>query len=728
MLHPSVTNPSSDTEGLLRFHVAMQKSRVLVYASSFLIGYGAILAGVMKASVAAGLMLMATGIVSALVIWFLYERGLGQVAGTELGWVSLWIDAFLVTWGVYISGGAESPWFLFYLANTAAAAFLGGRASAYIIATVNAAGYIGAVVLSGSARPFDPGFMKALFHIGFLYFASIFFFRGISILREKRLQIRQLREEDRRRVEELTRLTDELNIKSRELVEANRKIREADQLKSQFLANMSHELRTPMNAIIGFSEILAERLESRIEPKYQNFIQHILASGQHLLGIINDVLDLSKVEAGRMEVYPEQFALPAAADGVCNVMRGQAEKSEITIVLDAPDGLPPIETDLAKFKQILYNLVSNAVKFSPSHATVTVRIRLVQPTSSNDVQTVSIAVIDTGIGIAPENHEAVFQEFRQLDSGSRKEFGGTGLGLALVKRFCELLGGTIALESDTGRGATFTVTLPVRYPGSEPVDEHPEDAPYIPSDATGERVLVIEDDSVAYSSLARHLESASYVPVRARHGDEALRLARLVKPVAITLDLVLPGVDGWEVLKRLKADDVTKDIPVVVISMIDNRELGFALGAHDYFVKPVDRRRLVDRIRQVSTSVARRGKPRLLVIDDDAAFREILEEELRELGYEVRWASSGEEGLEAIRNDVPDVVVLDLVMPGMSGFEVAERLKQDPATEAIPILVMTSKDLSRDDRDSLQTTIAALVPKGRSAGSRLINAIQLLGR
>jgi CheY-like chemotaxis protein len=483
-----------------------------------------------------------------------------------------------------------------------------------------------------------------------------------------------------------------------------------------------------MNAIIGFSEILVERLGGRIEPKYEGFIHHILASGQHLLGIINDVLDLSKVEAGKMEVFPEQFSLRAAADGVCNVMRAQAGKNEIAIVLDVPEELPPIETDLAKFKQILYNLLSNAVKFSPPKATVTVRIRLDEQSGAAGADIVNVAVVDTGIGIAPENHEAVFQEFRQLDSGSRREFGGTGLGLALVKRFCELLGGTIAMESELGRGSTFTFSLPLRYGGPEPVDEHPVDAPYVPSDLPGDRVLVIEDDAVAYGSLARHLESAGYVPVRARHGDEALKLAKLVKPVAITLDLVLPGVDGWEVLKRLKADEVTREIPVVVISMIDNRELGFALGAHDYFVKPVDRRRLVDRIRQVSGQAKKRGKQRLLLIDDDSAFREMLEEELRELGYEVRWASSGEEGLEAIRANIPDVVVLDLVMPGMSGFEVAERLKQDPATAEVPILVMTSKELSRSDQASLQSKIAALVPKGRSSGSRLITAIHQLGR
>jgi len=725
---PAVPAASSEATGGLRFHVAVQRSRAIIYAATYPIGVGAILTGVMQANIWSGTALIACGVASAILFELLYRSGRGTIFGIELSIIGLFIDTGLVSWGVYISGGWASPWYLFFLANSAGAAFVGGRKAALLTATANAAGYLTAVILSGSARPFDKGFVTALFYVGFLYFASFFFLRGVANLRDKRRQISQLREEDRKRVEELTRLTEELNGKSRELIEANRKIREADRLKSQFLANMSHELRTPMNAIIGFSEILVERLAGRVEPKYESFMQHILASGQHLLGIINDVLDLSKVEAGRMEVFPEQFSIPEAAEGVCSVMRAQAGKSEIEIVLDVPEAIPPIETDLAKFKQILYNLVSNAVKFSPSNARVTVRIRVDEPKRPDGGDVVSVAVIDQGIGIAPENHDAVFQEFRQLDSGSRKEFAGTGLGLALVRRFCELLGGAITVDSDVGRGATFTFTLPLRYGGPEPVDEHPADAPYVPSDAPGDRVLVIEDDSVAYTSLARHLESAGYIAVRARHGDEALKLAKLVKPVAITLDLVLPGVDGWEVLKRLKADEVTRDIPVVVISMIDNRELGFALGAHDYFVKPVDRRRLVDRIRQVTSPVKKRGRTRLLVIDDDSTFREMLEEELRELGYDIRWASTGEEGLEAIRTDVPDVVVLDLVMPGMSGFEVAERLKQDPATEGIPILVMTSKDLSRSDHAALQSKITALVPKGRSSGSRLITAIQQLGR
>ncbi|MFA6955262.1 MAG: response regulator [Thermoanaerobaculia bacterium] len=719
---------SSEGVGGLRFHVAVQRSRAIIYAATYPIGLGAILTGVMQASIWSGSALIACGVASAILFELLYRSGRGTIFGIELSIVGLFIDTALVSWGVYISGGWASPWYLFFLANAAGAAFVGGRNAVLMTATANAVGYLTAVILSGSARPFDKGFVTALFYVGFLYFASFFFLRGVANLRDKRMQIRQLRDEDRRRVEELTRLTEELGVKSRELSEANRKIREADRLKSQFLANMSHELRTPMNAIIGFSEILVERLSGRVEPKYENFMQHILASGQHLLGIINDVLDLSKVEAGRMEVFPEQFALQGAAEGVCSVMRAQAAKSEIDIVLDVAEGLPAIETDLAKFKQILYNLVSNAVKFSPSKSKVTVRVRLDVAPGAEQGDYVSVAVIDQGIGIAPENQEAVFQEFHQLDSGSRKEFAGTGLGLALVKRFCELLGGAISVESETGRGSTFTFTLPLRYRGPEPVDEHPADAPYVPSDAPGDRVLVIEDDSVAFASLARHLESAGYVPVRARHGDEALKLSKLVRPVAITLDLVLPGVDGWEVLKRLKADEATREIPVVVISMIDNRELGFALGAHDYFVKPVDRRRLVDRIRQVTSPVKKRGRTRLLVIDDDSAFRAMLDEELRELGYDIRWASSGEEGLEAARADVPDVVVLDLVMPGMSGFEVAERLKQDSATENIPILVMTSKDLSSSDRSVLQSKIAALVPKGRSSGSRLITAIQQLGR
>jgi signal transduction histidine kinase/CheY-like chemotaxis protein len=704
----------------------MQRSRAFVYLFALAFGTLAIRAGVLSGSLSYGYSIVAGGVGTAIVFYYVYRARLDRKLGWSLYWIWLLLDTAAVTAGVYMSGGVRSPWYLFYLAISACAAFTAGAGVAWIISSINAAAYLGLLLAAGLVQPFDNEFYLALYQIGFLYFCSAFFFHGIGNLREKRLLIRDLREEDRRRVAELTRLTEELDLKSRELVAANQKIRESDRLKSQFLANMSHELRTPMNAIIGFSEILSERLEGRIEVKELGFINHILSSGQHLLSIINDILDLSKIEAGRMEIFPETFQISQVASEVANVMRGSAGRAGVDLSIELPDDMPTIETDLPKFRQILFNLISNAIKFSPRGGVVTMRA-LVEGESSSGSAEVKISVTDQGPGIKEEHRALIFQEFRQIEGTSRIDTSGTGLGLALVKRFCELLGGSISLESRLGEGSTFTFRLPLRYLGPEPVATMEEGLAGV-DDPTRSKVLVVEDDDVAFESLSRHLASGSYVPVRARHGDEALRLARQIRPVAITLDLVLPGLDGWDVLKKMKADPETSDIPVVVVSMVDNRELGLALGAHDYFVKPVDRKRLVERVRQVTGDSPGRGSRRLLVIDDDDAYRELLSTELRSFDYDVLLAASGEEGLALAREGRPDVIVLDLIMPRMSGFEVAEELKRFEETADIPILVMTSKDLTREDRSLLGSKIAALVPKGRSPASRLITAIQQLKR
>jgi len=713
-------------DGLLRFNLAMQRSRAFVYIFSLFFGTIAIRVGVLSGSLLRGYSIVAAGVASAIAFYYIYKAGLDRRLKWQLYWIWLLIDTAAVTMGVHMSDGVRSPWYLFYLAISACAAFTAGAGVAWIVSSFNALAYLGLLLGTGRVHLFDTDFYLALYQIGFLYFCSAFFFRGIGNLREKRLEIRQLRDEDRRRVAELTRLTEELDLKSKELVTANQKIREADRLKSQFLANMSHELRTPMNAIIGFSEILSERLEGRIEPKQHGFIRHILSSGQHLLSIINDILDLSKIEAGRMEIFPETFQIPQVAAEVANVMKGNAAKGGVEIVIDLPEDLPAITTDLPKFRQILFNLISNAIKFSPPGSHVRLHGGL-DGDPSPETAEIAISVTDEGPGIEKEHQSLIFQEFRQVESPSRIDGSGTGLGLALVKRFCELLGGAVSLESRPGEGSTFTFRLPVRYLGPEPVTDASSDA-MTDDDSSRSRVLVVEDDDVAFESLSRHLASASYVSVRARHGDEALRLAKQVRPVAITLDLVLPGLDGWDVLKKLKGDPETADVPVVIISMVDNRELGLALGAHDYFVKPVDRKRLVERIRQVTGEAADRSTRRLLVIDDDDAYRDLLANELQQFGFSVSLAGSGAEGLEIARREIPDVVVLDLVMPEMSGFEVAEELKRDETTTSIPILVMTSKDLNRDDRAQLQSKIEALIPKGRLPASRLITAIQQLKR
>jgi len=498
----------------------------------------------------------------------------------------------------------------------------------------------------------------------------------------------------------------------RELQIKNAQAEEANQAKSRFLANMSHELRTPMNAIIGFSEILVERLEEKIDAKYLNFLKSVLSSGQHLLSIINDILDLSKVEAGKMEIFPEKFAVLTAIESTCQVMRGLSARKNVTFEIDVADDVGEIESDHAKFKQILYNLLSNAVKFSRSHGVVTIRARRLG-------DRVSVSVIDRGIGIASEHLGEIFEEFRQVDSTATRQ-SGTGLGLSLVKRFVELQRGSVEVQSVVGEGSTFTFTLPVRFEGASiPSPIVNPDGTVIPP---GKRVLVVEDDDDSYESLSAYLQSAGYVAIRAKSGEEALRLAGSMQPMAITLDLVLPGVEGIDVLRRLKSEAKTASTPVIIVSMLDNRELGLAFGADDYFVKPVDWPRLLRRLADITSNGTR--TKRLLLIDDDAAVHDMLEHELSHEGYEVDKAFSGPEGLERAEKTRPDVIILDLSMPGMSGFQVAQALRQRETTARIPIVVLTAKELTDDDRAQLKQATNETVMKGAAAASRLIRAIR----
>jgi signal transduction histidine kinase/DNA-binding response OmpR family regulator len=689
-----------ESASVLRFDLAIQRNHLFVYTMGLLTGLAGRGFGVFPLDVRWAIAIWAVGCVSAAIFYALFRAGINRRVLNPF-WLT--VNVVLVTLGIYASGGVNSPWYIWYIASSCVAAFASGKAAAYFVSIINTVAYIGTLLLMQQVAFWDEPMLLAFTRMLFIFGASYFFLIGVANLQEKRLQIRQLEAEATRRVEELTRLT-------QELADANRRTQEADRLKSQFLANMSHELRTPMNSIIGFSEILVERLQGQVEPKHLGFLKHIHDSGQHLLGIINDILDLSKIEAGKMEIYPEFFSIAPVIENVCQLMRGMA-RSATRFVVDVPRDLPQIETDLAKFKQVLFNLLSNAVKFSPPDAPVTIRARL-------ENGAITLAVHDEGIGIDAAYHDVIFTEFRQVDGTPRREFGGTGLGLALVKRFCELQGGSVRVDSVLGAGSTFSFTLPVRSRAAV-VTRQPE-SPLLHT--RSDRVLVVEDDANAYDLIAAALGSAGYLSIRARHGEEAMKIARESRPAAVTLDLVLPGVDGWEVLKRLKNDSETCAIPVVIISMVDNRDLGLALGADDYFVKPVDRERLVERLRAIISRGGNGG--RLLLIDDDVAVHALLDEELNGLGFNVACAFSGEEGLQAARDSAPDVIILDLMMPGLSGFDVADALKEDPRTMNIPILVLTSKEITSEDRELLHAKVSSFVQKGNSASEHLLRELK----
>jgi len=685
---------------VLRFDLSIQRNQVFVYLAAFVTSLLGRFFGIFPLRLDVAIFILVYSVSGALIFYSLYRRGIDRRVLNPIWMLN---NVLLATIGVYASGGIESPFYIWYMASATAAAFAGGKKEAYLVSLANAFAYIALLTWMGQATFFNHTMLLAITRMLFVWGASAFFLFGVANLQEKRVRIRQLETEESRKVAELTRLT-------HELAEANRRTQESDRLKSQFLANMSHELRTPMNSIIGFSEILMERLEGKVEPKYHGFVKHIHASGQHLLGIINDILDLSKIEAGKMEVYPEFFAIGPVIEGVCNMTRGMMKVVPHFVVDISPD-LPQIETDLAKFKQVLFNLLSNAVKFSPPDSAITIKVRF-----SNDE--ITVAVTDEGIGIDTAFHDVIFDEFRQVDGTARREFGGTGLGLALVKKFIELQDGRVGVESKLGGGSTFHFTLPVRSRAAV-ITRPPEITPTPIAD----RVLVVEDDANAYELIASALGGAGYLPVRARHGEEALKLARETQPVAVTLDLVLPGIDGWEVLKRLKNEEATRAIPIVIISMIDNRDLGVALGAADYFVKPVDRDRLLQRLREIA-SRSETTRPRLLLIDDDHAVHSLLTEELTTLGYSMESAFSGEEGLTVAHDHPPDVIILDLMMPGMSGFDVASSLKDNPNTANIPILVLTSKDLTHEDRELLTAKVTSFVQKGNSARDQLVREIR----
>jgi len=505
------------------------------------------------------------------------------------------------------------------------------------------------------------------------------------------------------------------------LKEANAELLDANHHKTVFLANMSHELRTPLNAILGFSELLIDSTNGQFpDATRKRFLEQIHSSGKHLLGLINDILDLSKIEAGQMELRLQMVSVADVVSQVASTVEPLAAQKQIHLEFEAASA-GQILADEGKLKQMILNLVANAIKFTPEGGTVTIN-------GARIVDRLEIVVSDTGIGIAEQDLPRLFMEFQQVDSGTNRKQQGTGLGLALSRSFAILHGGDVRVESELGKGSRFTIDLPFEARSPHLIPKAlAESVAKAAGDLSRPLVLVVEDDPAAAELLGRQIERAGFRTEIARTGVEAVAMAKEHKPAAITLDILLPDVDGWEVLTRLKRDEMTSDIPVIVVSVVDNPELGRALGALDYFVKPVEAKELVHRL--LSFNFKRKSgdrKTRILVVDDEVANRDWLKEVLEPEGFTVLLAKGGQEAIELAMSRKPDLLMLDLLMPGVNGFDVVAALSGNEGTKAIPIVVLTAKSLTRADIKQLNGHVSTILKRGSTGAVDLLVQLRVV--
>ncbi len=500
-------------------------------------------------------------------------------------------------------------------------------------------------------------------------------------------------------------ITDRKQVQE-ELQQAKDAAEAASHAKSNFLANMSHELRTPLNAILGYSEMLLEEAADVENAALSKDLTRINSAGKHLLALIGDILDLSKIDAGKMDLYPETFSVETLVRDVASTVESLVQRNGNNLQMEVEPKLGSMFADMTKVRQNLFNLLSNAAKFTTA-GTITLK-------ASANGDELEFAVSDTGMGIPQDRMDLLFQPFMQVDKSTTRDFGGTGLGLAITHKFCEMMGGNIYVESELGKGSTFTMRLPrnftPRQEASHPQPEEPEATPALAPTAAGNcnLVLVIDDDAAARDLIQRNLTRSGLQAVLASSGEEGLRIARDLHPTVITLDVLMPGMDGWAVLQELKSDPALRDIPVVMATMVADKSLGYSLGVSDYLMKPITRERL-----QFTLAKYKCDPPpcTVLLVEDDTDSRDLLEVMLKREGWSVVLAGDGLEALAKMEQQIPTVILLDLMMPNMDGFEFTVHLSKREEWRKIPVLVVTAKNLTAEERARLNGHVERILYK-----------------